>query len=60
MTPLPGRVRQIGYVVKDFDAALASWLAAGVGPWFVLRGLPMSANYRGEPCEVTMTIVGLG
>ena len=39
MPPLPGPVRQIGYVVHDFDAALASWLAAGVGPWYVLRGV---------------------
>jgi hypothetical protein len=56
MSPLPGPVRQIGYVVDDFDAALASWLAAGVGPWYVLRGLRMSARYRGEPCEVRLTI----
>lgn len=53
---LPGPVRQIGYVVEDFDAALASWLAAGVGPWFVLHGVRMRASYRGEPCEVTLTI----
>jgi hypothetical protein len=38
MPPLPGPVRQIGYVVHDFDAAWASWLAAGVGPWYVLWG----------------------
>jgi hypothetical protein len=56
MSPLPGRVRQIGYVVRDFDAALASWLAAGVGPWYVLPGVKLRARYRGEPCEVTLTI----
>jgi hypothetical protein len=56
MSPLPGPVRQIGYVVEDFDAALASWLAAGVGRWYVLRGLRMSAHYRGEPITVTLTI----
>jgi hypothetical protein len=56
VSPLPGRVRQIGYVVRDFDAALASWLAAGVGPWYVLRGVKFRAHYRGEPCEVTLTI----
>jgi catechol 2,3-dioxygenase-like lactoylglutathione lyase family enzyme len=49
-------VRQIGYVVEDFDAALASWLAAGVGPWYILRGLRMSAHYRGKPITVTLTI----
>ena len=56
MSPLPGPVRQIGYVVKDFDKALASWLAAGVGPWFVLRGLQLQASYRGQPCAVTLSI----
>jgi hypothetical protein len=56
MSPLPGPVRQIGYVVHDFDAALASWLAAGVGPWYVVRGVKFRARYRGEPCEVTLTI----
>ena len=56
MSSLPGHVRQIGYVVEDFDAALESWLAAGVGPWFVLRGLKLRADYRGRPCEVTLSI----
>ncbi len=53
---LPGRIRQIGYVVEDFDAALASWLAAGIGPWFVLRGVRIRASYRGKACEVPLTI----
>jgi Glyoxalase/Bleomycin resistance protein/Dioxygenase superfamily len=53
---LPGPVRQIGYVVNDFDRALASWLAVGVGPWYVLRGLTHRALYRGEPCRVTLSL----
>ena len=39
MPPFPGPVRQIGYVVEDFDRWVASWLAAGVGPFYVMRGL---------------------
>ncbi len=31
MRPLPGPIRQIGYVVRDFDQALATWLELGVG-----------------------------
>src|SRR5437762_4226294 len=54
--PLPGPVRQIGYVVADFDRALSSWLEAGVGPWYVIRGLRTQADYRGQPCEVTLSI----
>jgi hypothetical protein len=56
MTPLPGPVRQIGYVVTDLDQAMASWVQLGVGPWFVLRGLPMQADYRGEPCTTTLQV----
>ncbi|MCV7173428.1 VOC family protein [Mycobacterium manitobense] len=55
-SPFAGPVRQFGYVVDDFDRALDGWLAAGVGPWFVLRGLPQAGLYRGEPCEVTLSI----
>ena len=39
MTVLPGAIRQIGYIVSDIDAALASWVDLGVGPWFVMRGI---------------------
>jgi Glyoxalase/Bleomycin resistance protein/Dioxygenase superfamily len=56
MTVLPGPIRQIGYVVTDLDQAIDSWVHLGVGPWFVMRGLPMRARYRGEPCEITMSL----
>jgi catechol 2,3-dioxygenase-like lactoylglutathione lyase family enzyme len=56
MSVLPGPIRQIGYVVTDLDAALARWVELGVGPWFVIRGLPMRAFYRGEPCEITLSL----
>jgi Glyoxalase/Bleomycin resistance protein/Dioxygenase superfamily len=56
MTVLPGPIRQIGYVVTDLDRAMACWLELGVGPWFVIRGLPMRANYRGEPCATTLSL----
>lgn len=53
---LPGQIRQIGYVVSDFDQALASWLELGVGPWYVIRARPQRAIYRGAPCELTLSI----
>lgn len=53
---LPGAIRQIGYVVRDFDQALANWVKLGVGPWYVLRGIEQSGLYRGEPCTVTLTL----
>jgi catechol 2,3-dioxygenase-like lactoylglutathione lyase family enzyme len=54
--PLPGHIRQIGYVVNDLDAALKGWVDLGVGPWFVLRGITQRAEYRGQLCEATTTI----
>jgi hypothetical protein len=56
MSVLPGPIRQVGYVVTDLDQALASWIELGVGPWYVMRGLPMCALYRGEPCEITLSL----
>jgi hypothetical protein len=56
MSVLPGPIRQIGYVVTDLDQAIASWANLGVGPWFVIRDLPMRALYRGEPCETTLSL----
>jgi hypothetical protein len=53
---LPGPIRQIGYVVADLDRAMQSWVELGVAPWFVIRGLPMRAIYRGEPCETTLSL----
>ncbi len=55
-SPLPGPIRQIGYVVCDLDAALTEWIALGVGPWFVVREYAQQVIYRGEPCEVTISI----
>jgi hypothetical protein len=56
MSVLPGPIRQIGYVVEDLDRALADWVQLGVGPWLVIRRLPMRARYRGQPCEVTLSL----
>lgn len=53
---LPGTVRQIGYVVAHLDQAIDAWLGLGVGPWYVVRDLPQRGAYRGERCEVTLSI----
>lgn len=56
MSVLPGPVRQMGYVVTDLDQAIAGWLALGVGPWFVMRDMPLEATFRGEPCATTVSL----
>jgi hypothetical protein len=56
MNVLPGPIRQVGYLVRDIDLAIAGWLEIGVGPWFVIRGVPIRALYRDEPCEVAISV----
>jgi catechol 2,3-dioxygenase-like lactoylglutathione lyase family enzyme len=54
---LEGPIRQVGYVVRDLDAAIRSWCALGVGPWFTMRNLEQKdCQYRGKPCELTISI----
>src|ERR1700741_1572352 len=53
---LPGSIRQIGYVVRDLEEAMGSWISLGVGPWYVMRGLPLHALYRGQPCTATVSL----
>lgn len=54
---LDGSIRQVGFVVRDLDAALHSWCALGVGPWFTVRNLEQTGcRYRGELCEPTISI----
>lgn len=53
---LEGPIRQIGYVVRDLDAAMQSWYRLGVGPWFTMRKLEQQGRYRGELCEPTISL----
>lgn len=56
-TVLPGPIRQNGYVVRDLDAALASWLALGVGPWVTLGPMEQQGMvFRGDPTAPTLTL----
>jgi len=55
-----GSIWQLGYVVRDLDAALEHWLAAGVGPWYVFDPLRVERFcYRGGPSIVPDIAVGL-
>jgi methylmalonyl-CoA/ethylmalonyl-CoA epimerase len=53
-------VAQLGFVVKDLDAAVESWWKLfGIGPWhFYTYGKPMvkSMSYRGKPAEYRMRL----
>ena len=53
---LPGPIRQNGYVVRDLNAAIAEWLALGVGPWITLGPMEQGMVFRGEPTTCTITL----
>jgi catechol 2,3-dioxygenase-like lactoylglutathione lyase family enzyme len=54
---LDGAIRQVGYVVRDLDDAIAAWLGLGVGPWYTIREMAQTGSvYRGEPSEPTISI----
>jgi catechol 2,3-dioxygenase-like lactoylglutathione lyase family enzyme len=57
VTPFPGTVRQISFVVRDLDVAIRDWLTLGVGPWFVLRGFrAVGSTYRDEPFDPLLSL----
>jgi catechol 2,3-dioxygenase-like lactoylglutathione lyase family enzyme len=53
-----GEIRQMGYVVKDIDAAMAYWIdVLGVGPWYYVERLKVDDfRYFGEPSDPHMSI----
>ena len=48
-----GQIRQLGYVVKDIEAAMDYWSKTlGVGPWYYNPKVPIkNYRYRGESYE---------
>ena len=53
-----GEIRQMGYVVRDIEAALRHWIEVlGVGPWFYVERLPIEAFiYRGRSSDPHLSI----
>lgn len=49
MSLLLGAARQVGYVVKDIEKAMAQWVRLGVGPWFYKEDVGTTEfRYYGE------------
>lgn len=60
MSLLFGPIWQLGYVVRDLDAALDHWVSAGVGPWYVFDPFPIDRFcYRGGPSIVPNAAIAL-
>ncbi len=53
-----GEIRQMGYVVRDIEAAMGHWIETlGVGPWYYVEHIAFQDfRYRGEPSDVDVSI----
>jgi Glyoxalase/Bleomycin resistance protein/Dioxygenase superfamily len=58
MSLLFGEIRQLGYVVRDIEAAMRHWSGTlGVGPWFYLERMPVTNfRYRGQPSAAQFAV----
>lgn len=58
MSRIYGEIRQLGYVVRDIEAAMHHWAhVLGVGPWFYVDRLPVIRfRYRGKPSDPHVSI----
>lgn len=57
MSRIFGRIAQIGYVVRDIDAAMDRWVEHGVGPWFYVDRVQTDYfRYRGVDSDMQMSV----
>lgn len=44
-----GSTRQLGYLVPDIEKAVNAWMEhQGVGPWMIIKNVPLTCIYKGE------------
>lgn len=59
MSTILGPVRQLGYVVRDIEAAMAQWARIGVGPWFYRKEAAATEyRYYGKPSALPVLSFG--
>lgn len=52
-----GQVKQWGFLVRDLDQAMASWVEQmGIGPWWGYRNVPAKAVVNGEESDFRMSV----
>src|SRR5882757_10225347 len=52
-----GPIRQLGYVVENLDHAVQAWSAAlGIGPWTIIRNVPLHSIYCGRSSQPLIDI----
>ena len=57
MSRIFGNIAQIGYVVRDINAAMDNWVKHGVGPWFYVDRVQTDYfRYRGADSDMQMSV----
>jgi hypothetical protein len=57
MSSIFGNPAQLGYVVRDIEAAMEAWLANGVGPWFYFETVEVDYfRHRGVDSPLQMSV----
>lgn len=58
MSAAPGNIRQLGFVVRDLDAAMAHWLAhTSAGPFVLMPGQQFDGwSFLGQPQDLVLDI----
>lgn len=57
MSRIFGSINQLGYVVRDIQAAMDRWIRHGVGPWFYIENvMPEYFRYRGTDSDLRMSV----
>jgi hypothetical protein len=57
MSRIFGNIAQIGYVVRDIDAAMEHWVQNGVGPWFYVDRVQFDYfRHRGVDSDMEMSV----
>jgi hypothetical protein len=52
-----GEVLQWGYLVKDLDEAMTSWVEQlGIGPWWGYKNVPLKAVVDGVETDITIDV----
>lgn len=52
-----GSIRQWGFLVKDLDASLESWVKQlGVGPWWGYRDVRLTSDFQNQTTEVVIDV----
>jgi len=52
-----GAIRQLGYLVENIEVAVDAWMdSLHVGPWTIIKNVPLACTYLGRPSQPVIDI----